>query len=233
MGLLALMLTLGVYLQGKGFLYHWYPPIVIAVALLALSGAELLLRWWPDRWFLRPEILLAVIVPLACVNSHLYWSSEQGREADLEKLVRTHAQGDAIGVLSTFVNGVFPMVNETGVGWASRYSSLWQIPGFYGEGWTPGCYRTIEVMPEEERAFVESVAADLERSRPALLLVDQLPPTPAMKGFDYLAYFAKSPRFARLLDDYLPLVKVGTYRAFQRKDTVRTTDSGWRLFIAR
>jgi hypothetical protein len=215
---LALMLTLGVYLQGKGFLYHWYPAIAITAVLLALAVTAAFLRWWPRRWVLRPEFALALAVPLACLDSNLSWSGGQYRDLGAYDIVRKYAKDDAIGVLSTYVYTVFPMVNETGVRWASRYSSLWQIPGFYqAQGWTH--YRTPEEMSELERALVDSVAADLERTRPAILFVDKSPPTPAMEGFDYQAYLAASPRFARILEDYRFLVNTANYRVLERKRT--------------
>jgi hypothetical protein len=56
---------------------------------------------------------------------------------------------------------------------------------------------------------------DLEGRRPSLVVVDDIPPTPAMAGFDFLKYFLEDPKFARLFTNYQFLARTRRYRIFQ------------------
>jgi hypothetical protein len=137
-------------------------------------------------------------------------------DADLGLLVRANAAGGSILALSSYLGTGFPLVNETKVGWASRYPMFWQIPGFYAtQGWPPEQYRTRNEMSPTEQRFVESVVEDLEGRRPSLVVVDDIPPTPAMAGFDFLKYFLEDPKFARLFANYQFLARTRRYRIFQ------------------
>src|SRR5262249_38695644 len=110
----------------------------------------------------------------------------------------------------------------SGVGWASRHSCLWFLPGLYSgyDGTRGPCpYRSIEEMGEVERYLFNGVVDDLLRERPALPFVDESERKRAVRTqrFDYLQYFGRDPRFAAFLLDYEPLEKVGAFRAYRRR----------------
>jgi hypothetical protein len=218
LNIVALCLTLAVYAQGKGFLYHWYPAVAIAGVLYCMIAASVLPKLRTLLPLRRLDLILAILVSVSCCFVILFWKhAVQPPPAGVVSLVRRHAEGDAIAALSSYIGAGFPLVNETGVGWASRHPMLWQIPGYYqDEVWSEGGYHPWASMAEGERDFMRSVVSDIERSRPALLLVDLIPPTPAMAGFDFLEYFRREPRFAALLARYEFLEQVGRYRVFKR-----------------
>jgi hypothetical protein len=223
LAILAFFLTLSVFVQGKGFLYHWYPPVAIAGVLYCVSAATVLIQRRILTIVVRVELALPILVILSCLYSLLSWSQTPRPPVPLKSLVGRYAKGDSIFAFSSYAGAGFPLVNETGVGWASRHPTLWQIPGFYQtEAWTAGGYHPWRSMAEEERDFMRSVVSDIERARPALLIVDLVPPTPTMAGFDYLDYFSLEPRFAAIFARYEFLEAVGRYRVFRRSKS----DSG-------
>jgi hypothetical protein len=214
LGVLAVALAIAVYLQGKGWRYHWFPAMGLATLLFAtaLSASR------RAAGSARLATGLAFAAPVACLYVLAPWANRQDPAPAVEAAVRSLARGDSIAALSTYLGAGFPLVNRTGVGWASRHPTLWQVPGFR-RGGDPRALPAWDDLPAAERAFLGGVVSDLIAARPALLLVDRRPPTPDLRGFDYLAYLGREPRFAALFAAYAPLpIDGGRYRVYVRRD---------------
>ena len=212
--LLDLWFTAAVYLTGKGWNYHWFPPLAISWSI-AIGGAALLVAG-RRKGLVRVALAALVLVPpTLALQETATWlpDTETGR------IVRAGTRpGDAVFVLSPWIHKAFPMVIETGVIWGSRHPMLWQIAAFYPEGsWSPGRYHAPESMSAPERRFFGEVASDFLKSRPALLLVDDDPPTPRHLGFRYLDYFRLDPGFARALNDYEFVTRTPSFRVYRRR----------------
>lgn len=219
-GLLAMYLALGVYLTGKGWQYHWYPAEAIALALLAGSVGLAAARSQPAHAWARAAIL-ALVVPAVSMMDIVEWCALSGRDIAALRLVRTEGHDrEPVLVLSTWVHRSFPMINEVGATWAMRHPMLWQVAAFYADGsWKPGHFHRLAAMRPTERRFVGEVAADFARNRPVLLLVDNDPPTPSLRGFDFLAYLSLDPMFARTLADYEFVAFTTHFRVYRRRST--------------
>jgi hypothetical protein len=110
------------------------------------------------------------------------------------------------------------MILERRLRWGLRYPMLLSIAAFYPEtAWSPGRYHVAAEMSAEERRFVGEVVADFVRSRPALLLVDEDPPTPLHGGFRYLDYFGEAPSFARAFVDYERVARTPSFVVYRRR----------------
>jgi hypothetical protein len=216
--LLDAWLTAAVYLTGKGWDYHWFPPMAISWAM-AMGAASMVVEAWEE---MRRRLLIASVAGLVLIAPALALQETASRLADRETglIVRSGTRpGDAVFVLSPWLHKSFPMVIESGVTWGSRYPMLLSIAAFYPEGtWTAGHYHALEGMSEPERRFVGEVSADFLRSRPALLLVDDDPPTPLHPGFRYLDYFSLDPAFARALEGYEFLARTPSFVVYRRRD---------------
>jgi hypothetical protein len=95
---------------------------------------------------------------------------------------------------------------------------LLPVAAFYPEGsWSPGRYHVAAEMSGEERRFVKEVVDDFVKSRPALLLVDEDPPTPLHGGFHYLDYFGADPAFAWALRDYERVARTPSFVIYRRR----------------
>ncbi len=130
----VLGLTCAVYLQGKGWLYHWYPAVAVSGILILVSLAA---AWGASAAGVRRggrEIGLVAVVLVSCLWTLARWSAVTERTAELGAQVRFHAAGASIFAFSSYAGAGFPLVNETRVSWASRHLTLWQIPGFYQDG---------------------------------------------------------------------------------------------------
>jgi hypothetical protein len=227
--LLAVWLTVGVYLTGKGWLYHWFPPLAIALAMLAGVVARIISRWPLNSRRAWSTGMLAFLVPGLSIVSVSESLSYRFRDERAGRLVREEAgRGETVLVLSCWVHRSFPMINEAGAIWGMRHPMLWQIAAFYSDTpWKPGAYHSLGAMSAAERRFVGEVADDFSAHRPTLLLVDDDPPLPSMARFDYLTYLKADPRFADLLDEYDPVGRSRFFRIYRRRDPVTLSRHSW------
>jgi len=223
--------VLVVFAQRKGWSYHWYP--VFAVSLLIVHSALLDLlsrRRAPSRAGVAPATL-AIAGTAALVLafggwrldwSRTFWGDLSGSPyylPQMERVVQRFGDGGPIVAYSTAMPVGFPLINYSGVRWASRFSCLWMIPGLYVDRAGPDqpfSYRDPERMGSFERYVIDAVATDLGRERPSLVIVDQAPPSSRIPEFRYLDYFARDPRFADLFRDYVLIGTVGRYQIFKR-----------------
>ncbi|HEY0183823.1 MAG TPA: hypothetical protein VGC09_13535 [Rhodopila sp.] len=138
-----LMLTLVVFaatstvicfVDGKDWYYHRLPATVITVlALLLWSATELVQRRWRIRW---PLIAAGLAVTVFCVSSIQQLEPEaidavepkQTAVDRLEQILRAEHARTYIAFSEWIALG-FPVVNETGVTWASRFDSMWALKG--------------------------------------------------------------------------------------------------------
>jgi hypothetical protein len=222
-GLLAVGTVAAVYLTGKGWRYHWYPATSLAVALLAGSVSLFAARWPLERRQARMILVVAVVLPCLCFTTITEWRSISWRDPVALKLVHNQVgERDSMLVFSPWVHRSFPLVNETGAKWGMRHPMLWQIAAFHaGRPWIKGDYHRLESMSDPERRFVGEVVDDFARNRPVLLLVDNDPPTPKLKGFNYLEYFKNEPRFAKIMTDYQLVARTPCYRIYRLADWAR------------
>ena len=222
--LLAVLLLGSVFAQGKWFLYHWYPVFALSMVLLGVGTTALALRFSRPTWWANAESVLALLVPAACALTFAFWSAVESvdHDVELDRLLRDQGRGQSIYALSSLTHPLC-LAERNGVGWATDNYSLLPIQAYYGtSAWRPGAYHAWDRMPEEERRFLSHVVADLERARPALLLVDKQPPAPEMVGFDYLAYFGREPRFPRVMAGYRFLREFQRYRVYEPAPTGET-----------
>jgi hypothetical protein len=215
--LLGLLLTAAVYVQGKGFLYHWYPALALAVTLAGVAATALALRFSrPTRWA-NPEVALALLVPIFVTFAVTFWShaGSDHRDVELESVVRDRGRGETMYALSSSSHALCIAVNNKFI-WVTDNYTLVPVQYYcHTSAWRPGEYQSWEQMPQDERQFVSRIVTDFERARPALLLVDKLPPAPGLAGFDFLDYFQREPRFSRVMSNYRYVREFKQYRLFE------------------
>jgi len=222
---------IAVFVQNKGWDYHWYPVIVLGTLLLCLIAAELFLPLTrhPRRQLVGAvgvgilAIFLLVATAIELRAARTEWdSAARNKPYYLEamaEIVEEHAFGGTISSLTTELQASFPLVNLTSADWGSRFNCLWMLPGIYADVISlqgPFPYHPPDQRGEVERWMIESVIEDLAVKEPNLLIVDMNRPDRYMAGFDYLAYFSEDPRFRDLLAQYRFLTDVGRYRIFKR-----------------
>jgi hypothetical protein len=209
--------------QMKGWPYHMFPARVFLTLLLCALGL-----WLVNGIANLPHLIrggtrtIAAVLALALVAATVRQTLEdrQPKPHDLvtplRELIEPEARGGPIFVMGMLLYPAFPLVNVARVGWSSRHNSLWFLPGLYlHELDAPATFRFREVsaMPPLERAFYEEVVGDLCRRPPTILVVETVTHygPQGRRPFDLLTYYGQDPRFARLLNAYAPIGRVGAF----------------------
>lgn len=202
-----LMLTLVVFaatstvicfVDGKDWYYHRLPASIVTVLALVLwAASELVHRHLTFRRLALPLTFAGVAVAVFGYVSiqHLEPEVEQAVEpqdttvARLEQLVRTQHARTYIAFSEWIALG-FPVVNNTGVTWASRFDSMWALKGeLWRAHFDPSATRQWPVA--------RWVVHDFITGCPDLAVVDTREPT------NYIGVLsAASPAFARAWSRY-------------------------------
>jgi hypothetical protein len=219
--------------QHKGWTYHFLPARVLAVLLLGLVVADV------SRPLIRPVERVYAAVAFTALVTTLGWAlgqeafratgldaKRQWQQAQLGRdlaAVRRHvAPGESLYAFSYTINSGFPLVNYSGLRWASRFPHLWLLEALYHDqlqAVSPMRYRRAADMGPAERYLNDAVAEDLDRNRPDLIMVLRNArdvPENAVRRMDYLAYFGRDPRIAAELASYRFVEDYGPYRIYLR-----------------
>ncbi len=110
------------------------------------------------------------------------------------------------------------MVNYSGVGWSSRFPTLWLLPGTLRKQAEAVDGERARLM-EIERYTREAVLADFSLHPPDLVVVDNRENKSYFGDlpFDYIDYFTEDPRFATIWANYEWVANEGDYRLYRRR----------------
>jgi hypothetical protein len=202
-----LMLTLVVFaaastavcfVDGKDWYYHRLPATVATVLALVLwTVTELVQRRWRIR---LPLVAGCVAVAIFCASSiqRLEPMAAEAVEPEqtavdrLEAILRAQHARTYIAFSEWIALG-FPVVNETGVAWASRFDSMWALKG---EVWRA----RFDPATDKEWPIARWVAHDFIAGCPDIAVVDTRETT------HYIAVLsAADPAFARAWSRYRPI----------------------------
>jgi hypothetical protein len=226
--------TLAYLLQGKGW-YYQRIPATLAAALALLAWAAAATRAWlaraaaPTRARLagggpaaRPAaaawsaaaaaaaLLALTWAPVTHFGRHVTAAAAPARTPDARLAALIRAEGARSYVaFSRELRLGFPVVNETGVLWASRFASTWAL---YGEHLRASAGRTGPGAPAEAAmAAARRMAEDVLAVCPDLVAVDD------RDGLDYPGLLgAADARFAAAWSRYEPVAAFDGLRVFRR-----------------
>ena len=210
MAMLAMYAAL--LLQLKGWGYHWYPVVALALLLLGVAAEPYAARF---RVALPAVVLAAGIVSATQVDrTARLLASWPTMLPEMLRIVDARADGRPVLALSQYLHVGFPLVNLTQSRWASPYAHYWMVPAMYSERWYGGgpieYRRSGEWSALEQRIFDDTWAA-IERERPALLIVE----TPHQNDFDMRSYFETDDRFRRLFQSATALDTIAYYVVYE------------------
>jgi hypothetical protein len=196
--LFAATSTVICFVDGKDWFYHRLPATVATVLMLLLwIATELFQRRWTARW---PLVLAGLAVSVFCVSSILRLEPEavelvepkQTTVNRLEQIIRAEHARTYIAFSEWIALG-FPVVNETGVIWASRFDSMWALKG---EVWRA----RFDPTADKEWPIARWVGHDFIAGCPDIAVVDTRETT---KYISVLS--AAEPSFARAWSRYRPI----------------------------
>ncbi|HEU4829491.1 MAG TPA: hypothetical protein VFT04_09865 [Gemmatimonadales bacterium] len=229
--------TLACYLaavfQLKGWRYHFLPALALGwvlLAVLALSVRRPLARW-TERLFASIAGAAALTVAVAALTGAVIQATDpldprydaDPSLAQLVPVLREHAAGRPVMVLSPNMASGFPLTQYAGTGWVQRYSNLWPVVAAYDSAIkdpAPFRFRAPADADPLETALRTSVAEDLVRSEPDLVLVLRTGPDEprwGMRRLDLVEYLSADPRFAAAFAAYDSVGTVGQYVVHQRR----------------
>lgn len=211
--------SLIVFIDGKDWFYHRLPATVTTLLVLLLwAGSTIRERpynlpdWregWRRPW--RDLAMTGLVVTLFCVSAagRLKPEMQQAVEpqattvARLEALIRLHHARTYIAFSEWIALG-FPVVNNTGVLWASQFNSMWALKG---EVWRAG------IDPGAAREFPVTlwVAHDFISGCPDIAVVD------TRQGLNYIKVLSKAePYFAKVWTRYKQIVAFDGLQVYKR-----------------
>jgi len=118
-----------------------------------------------------------------------------------------------IFIASADVGHAFPLVNETGFLWASRFPALWLSPYVATK-------LDDEGRPNDDiaRFALEATVDDLIAFEPDVVFIDEAPEQPHYDEapLDYLAFWDHDPRFRRFWRDYMRRGTAGDFGIYVR-----------------
>jgi hypothetical protein len=220
---------LAALVQQKGFGYHFYPGVAVAMVLLGL----LALVRNDSRYPLLGATtrVLAVVIFSACAALFLRTAflravgppdARTSSIRQLSALLDDEARGREVAVLSTRLGDAFPLVLDSGVGWALRTPHLWCVAAVYRadlQSSLPLLFHPPSEMGSAERWCLRMPGEDLRRNRPVLVLVRQPladRPESADLRIDNLSYLSLDPTFAREFQHYRFAYVVDEFRVYKR-----------------
>jgi len=230
-------LVIGV-VQAKGWRYHFLPALIMGTLLTAAMTSALADRVvrGARRWYVvfgYGAVCAAVVTTLPVHALRLFRPHDRMLDADgnlalVLPLARRLGPGNALAVLSTNISSSFPLVSEAGVRWALRHPNVWPILAFHHDQLHPDAMVTAGPLTGRsafEQRFGREIVDDLQRHRPALLLVLRANPEAigwgSARRVDYRRYFADYAGFQDLITrEYLPAATAGDYDVYWRRGFV-------------
>jgi hypothetical protein len=205
-------LAFGVFAQGKGWYYQWYPAVAIGIVALSITGVAWTVGTGPIAKMCL-QLLGVAAIAVICARTYLFWSGTAPEQLELREIVSQQARGEPILALSSHLPVGFPLVNETELRWASRFPTFWQLAAFFEPDSASGSHYL-----QAERNFLDAAYTDFTFARPGLLIVDSRPPAPHLAGFDYLEYFKRDDRLREILAEYRPVHRTERFLILRRCD---------------
>jgi hypothetical protein len=212
--------TLTCLVEAKDWFYHQIPgTVAITLALLYWIAAATSRAIAPAR-----HARLGLAVSACALGTFGYaalgrltprmqvaLAPEMTTEANLERLI-LHEGSRSYMAFSQFLWVAFPVVDDVGVTWTSRFDSMWALRG--------QLYRAQREGDQTESNWPirQWVTADFLAYRPDLVVVDD------RDGLDYLGVLTVDDAFARAWAEYRQIATIDALRIFSRQAASSTVE---------
>jgi uncharacterized membrane protein SirB2 len=200
------------FIDGKDWFYHRLPATVaVILALLGWAVCTFVHRRTAPRRARLPLVMAALAVMIFVVTSFQRMEPEvmeavqpqDTTEARLEQLVRKEHARTYIAFSEWIALG-FPVVNNTGVIWASRFDSMWALKG---ELWRA----RFDPATSREWPIARWVAHDFIAGCPDLAVVD------TREGVNYIDVLGSADSaFTRAWSRYRPIASFDGLVVYRR-----------------
>jgi hypothetical protein len=208
-------------LQEKGWKYQYFP----LVAFVLFSSAVFILGSLSEpipagaigrrtRWSIAAAGLLLVAMLLP--HSEPAWSKlDYYKRLPVYAETERMAPGRPVLVISAGLSAAFPWVLMQNRVWPSRFPSMWLLKSIDSALSHTANRARREKLSTLRQQIAGMLLEDIERYRPALVLVDINTADRFSNGsFSYLAYFQSAPSFAAIREKYRRTGQVDHFAIF-------------------
>jgi hypothetical protein len=213
------------FIQRKNWFYHNYPfwVVLFIVASISLLHISTIIKAKPTIIEKAKRIAIIIGALALCVYgidmiSRNYMDPLRRDFRPMIRMINKYASEKPVYLMTSNITQPFPIVNYTEGKWKVRFHCLWPLWTLYKEKEDNNSeimFHEMDKMNSDERFVVDSVIEDLITNPPALLAVDKGPqPSMGMRSFDFVGYFSQDQRFKRLLGEYIPFGKIGSYEIY-------------------
>jgi hypothetical protein len=195
----AITSTVICFIDGKDWFYHRLPATIATIlALICWASSAMTHRSPTERGGYLRAVMGGIAFVVFLVGAFqrlepqvvLAMEPEQNTTAKLERIIRKHKARTYIAFSEWIALG-FPVVNNTGVAWASRFDSMWALKG---ELWRV----RFDPAAAREWPIRHWVAQDFIAGCPDIAVVDTRAGVP-----NYVGILSNSdPAFARAWSHY-------------------------------
>ncbi len=237
---------LAAVIQAKGWRYHFYPALGLAMLLFAAMAWD---AWRHSSVMAQKSVIpakagihdlmrLFAAIPAAALATAVLVSAALAvrQTADplnprydpdpsigaLIPIVQQRAAGKPVFVISPNMASGFPLTNYAGNTWPWRLSNIWPVVVAYDSATRqPGSVRlrSLDSMVAIEQFGLRTVVDDFLRVRPALVLslISVDRPGWGMQRLDLLRWLHRDPHFGTAWAAYDSLGRVGNYTVWARR----------------
>ena len=211
-------------IQGKGWFYQLIPAWACAFVALVLSlsgySSKSTKKTMGRRVLRKVSYVILVITSVLFLLSGIYLNPLM---KDLRESGYIKKEDRSFLAISTNVSAGFPFVNEERLIWASRFPTLWLLPGVvrarHDLARDPESHDK-RMIDRVEKYVRRAVVEDLEAFRPDIVAVFKRKRVPYMGDieFDFLEWFKRDPAFVKAWQAYRPVGQSHFFVYYRRKE---------------
>ena len=180
--------------QGKGWPYHSYPMLALALLALAIlpSASEEIVPEAAAIKYSRVDRLASLAVTAGLVGAGFYWMTIAVDFTPLAETIRRNAIAPKVLVIHSDIGLGHPLVRQVGGQWAQRVGSLWitdNAEWLLKTEKSPATAARLERYASRDHAML---LEDIRRERPDIILLDM----------DWEARTHSDPALSELLKAY-------------------------------
>jgi hypothetical protein len=207
---------LAIYVVQAGYRHQIIPGLLVMAFAASLGVARVISGdVKPAAWGQGIVALVSVLAVLGVFVIAAVPQSSIYRGGPFEQAIAVEApQARTIFIASTDVRHPFPLVEEKGLIWASRYPAQWFAPFIartLGKDGAPGGSISREAL--------EATVSDLLTFAPDIVFIDENPDQPYFSGppLDYLEFWGQDGRFYSFWKGYEKRGEVDGFGVFVRR----------------
>jgi hypothetical protein len=227
--------------QRKGWTYHEYPALASTIIVAVLLGVDVVSS--NDSWIgdqdRRLVSVFATCLATALVLPLSLWAQtpQQKWRRDVitarEPFLSQLAPGTSLVMFTDLMEDAFPLVELTGVRWASPFPAIWWVRSLYSGDAARPDLRPPAAMLGVERRFNEALIGRMEVVRPDYVLVDRGRSNVfGGEPFPFVRYFGQFPAFRDLWSQYELAGSLDRFEVWRRADSQPITPGALRTPVS-